>query len=149
MASLFEGNCNGKAIDVEIGNDRNGKPRVRWNMLVVGGPHDGKVANYSGKLDADNIKFTKLAMVAIGWQGKDVRTFVDDVARAAKTVPFTAEIATFKRDNGKESSWTSARSIGFSVAPLSQLDNATANEVNGWFAEVPDEGKKPDSDIPF
>lgn len=58
--SLFEGqNLPGKALNPEFGADSSGRPRVRWNMEVVDGEHRGKVANYSGKLDPENIKWTK------------------------------------------------------------------------------------------
>jgi hypothetical protein len=149
MAILFEGDCKGKAVDVEIGPDKNGKARVRWNMLVTEGPHAGKKASYSGKLDAEHIKYTKRDMMAIGWKGKDaVGTFVSDVKAADLTVPFTAEIASNTyEDTGKTSQWTSARSIGFTTAPLGTFDKDKAKDVNSWFDEVPVE--KPGSDIPF
>lgn len=135
MAILFEGDVKGKAVDVEVGADKNGKPRVRWNMLVTEGPHSGKKASYSGKLDPENIKWTKRDMIAIGWQGRDVRTFVADVAAADRTLPFVAEIASFERD-GKVSQWTSARSIGFAAAPLSPLAKDKVADVNSWFADA-------------
>lgn len=135
MAILFEGNCMGRPVDVEFGMDNNNKPRVRWSMEVVDGPHAGKRASYSGKLDPDNIKFTKRDMMSIGWQGKDVRTFVDDTKKANRVVPFVAEIASFERD-GRLNQWTSAKMTG--AAPLTAPDNAKVDDVNRWFAEVGD-----------
>lgn len=133
MAQLFNGQCNGKVNNPEVGLDSNNKPRVRWEMEVVDGEHAGKRASYSGKLDPENIKFTKKDMMTIGWQGKDVRTFAADVKAAAKVVPFTAEIASYKRDDGSVSEWTSAK---FGAArPLSDLGDK-ASDVNRWFAEV-------------
>lgn len=145
--ALFEGtNLPGRAINPEIGPDANGRPRVRWNMEVVDGEHKGKAANYSGKLDPENIKWTKRDMIAIGWKGVDVRTFVDDVKAANRVVPFTAEIAEF---NGR--SWTSAKMTG--AAPLGQFDKDKAAEVNRWFAEAgdiaPQANGTSDRDIPF
>lgn len=152
MASLFEGNCNGRAVNVEFGADGNNKPRVRWEMEVSDGPHAGKRARYSGKLDPENIKYTKRDMMLIGWKGRDVRTFVDDVKTANKVVPFVAEIARFDRD-GKVNEWTSVKFSG-SAKPLNELDRDKIESVNRWFAEVPDEsghsnapGK--DEDLPF
>lgn len=139
--SLFEGNCTGKAVNVEIGLDSNGKARVRWNMEVTKGDHKGKLANYSGKLDPDNIKWTKRDMMAIGWQGKDVKTFVADVEKAAREIPFTAEIADY---NGRQ--WTSAKIGG--AAPLQAPDRGTVDKLNGWFAEVGD-SQGGGSDAPF
>lgn len=137
MAILFDGDCKGKAVDVELGVDTNGKPRVRWSMEVTEGPHAGKKASYSGKLDPENIKFTKRDMMAIGWKGTDAAgTFVSDVAAAAKVIPFTAETVSFTRDNGKTSQWTAAKNIGFQAQPLNAMDRETAKKVNGWFDEV-------------
>jgi len=153
MAILFEGDCKGKAVDAEIGPDNNGRPVVRWNMLVTEGPHAGKKASYRGQLDEKNIKYTKRDMMAIGWKGKDaVGTFVNDVKAAELTVPFTAEIAEFTRDNGTVSRWTSARSIGFAAKPLGTFDKDKARDVNSWFDEAGDVGApaaKAGDDIPF
>lgn len=149
MAILFEGDCKGKAVDVEFGADNSGKPCMRWNMLVTEGPHAGKKASYKGKLDADAIKWTKRDAIAIGWKGKDVMTFVADVTAADLTVPFTAEIASFTKTDGKTSQWTSAKNIGFAAMPLATLDKDKVKNVNEWFAEAPEIGKKDDSGIPF
>lgn len=145
MSVLFEGNCNGRAVEVEVGADGGGKPRVRWSMEVTDGPHAGKRASYSGKLDEENIKWTKRDMKAIGWKGKDVRTFVEDVAKANLIVPFVAEIASNER-NGKTSQWTAAKLTG--ALPLASLDSGKVDEVNKWFAEADDGGNGEDS-IPF
>lgn len=142
MAQLFEGTFKqGRVVDAEIG--KSGKKSVRWGLVVVDdGAHQGKIARYSGKLDAESIKFTKRDMMAIGWQGKDVRTFVDDVAKANKLVPFSAEIATFKRDDGSIAEWTAAR-MGGVGKPLQQFDSDETRQVNQMFAEAGD------SDLPF
>jgi hypothetical protein len=142
MATLFEGNCIGKAVSVEFGADSQGKPRVRWEMEVIDGPHTGKRARYSGKLDEENIKWTKRDMVAIGWKGKDVRTFVDDAKTANATVPFEAQIAEW---NGNQ--WTAAKMAG-GAKPLAALDRDKVDNVNEWFAKAGDVGGS-NSDIPF
>lgn len=146
MATLFEGTFQqGKAVNVEVG--KSGKKVVRWEMIVVDdGPHKSKSARYSGKLDPDNIKWTKRDMIMLGWQPREgkylIETFVEDVAKANKLVPFTAEIATFERDDGSVSRWTSARLGG--AKPLAPLDSDEVRDVNGWFAEVSD-----GEEIPF
>jgi len=149
--ALFEGSCIGKPVNVEFGADNGGKPRVRWEMEATEGEHKGKRANYSGKLDPENIKWTKRDMIAIGWQGKDVRTFVDDVKAKIGTVPFVAEIARFERD-GKVSEWTSAKMTG--ALPLAALDKDKLDDVNSWFREAGDiapaaPANGANSDIPF
>lgn len=149
MAQLFEGDVIGKPVNVEFGADGGGKPRVRWEMVVVDGEHKGKRASYSGKLDTENIKWTKRDMMLIGWQGKDVRTFVADVKAADRSVSFQAEIATNTyQDSGKTSQWTSAKFSGGSK-PLAPLDNDSIAKANKWFAEVPDVGQRTEDAPPF
>jgi hypothetical protein len=139
MAQLFEGQFQqGQITNAEIGPNNSGKMTVRWNVVVVDdGPHKGKVANYSGKLDPDAIKWTKRDMIAIGWQGKDVRTFVDDVKKANRLVPFKAEIARFTRNDGSVSEWTSAKMSG-AAQPLGALSGDDVANANRWFAEAPE-----------
>jgi hypothetical protein len=158
MGQLFEGQFNqGRITNAEIGPNKSGKAAVRWNVVVVDdGPHKGFTANYSGKLDPENIKWTKRDMIAIGWQGKDVRTFVDDVKKANRLVPFAAEIARFKRDDGSVSEWTSAKMSG-GATPLGTFSNDQAADANRWFAEAPDieprsqhpNAPADNSDLPF
>ncbi len=138
MATLFEGSCIGKAVDIEFGIDNKEKPRVRWSMQVTAGPHIGKRANYSGKFDAGNIKWTKRDMMLIGWKGKDVRTFLDDVRAANREISFDAEIARFERSDGSVSEWTSVRMSG--AAPLAPAKDDTIAEVNKWFSEAEEIG---------
>lgn len=161
MAVLFEGSCIGKAVKPEFGADQNGKPKVRWEMEVTDGEHVGKRAQYSGKMDAENIKWTKRDMISIGWKGKDVRTFVDDVLAAQLVVPFEAQIASYESPStGKTSTWTAAKMTG--ALPLAQVSSDKIADVNRWFAEAEDMSAPPtsnghreeapppdDSDIPF
>jgi hypothetical protein len=152
MASLFEGiGLLGKAVNVKIEPDKNGKPRVKWDMEVTEGQHAGKHASYSGKLDEAAIKWTKRDMIAIGWQGKDVRTFVADVTAANKIVPFEAQIAsTTYADSGKTAQWTSAKSIGFTPRAPGVLEDSKLDDMNKWFAEAPAIGPQgDDTDTPF
>lgn len=139
-AHLFEGECFGRVSNPEIGPDGKGKPRVRWDMIVTDGEHKGKRASYSGKLDPDNIKFTKRDMMAIGWKGTDIRTFISDVKSAGKVVAFTAEIASNTyEDSGKTSTWTSVK-FGSNAKPLGEFERDDYDKVNKWFAEAPDVG---------
>lgn len=136
---LFNDECMGRAINPEIG----GSPvKVRWEVEVTEGPHKGKRARYSGKLDDKNIRFTKRDMIKVGWQGKSAKTFVADVRAANRVVPFLAEIASYDG-----SQWTSAK-YGSSLAPVEDFD-----KVDRWLAEAGDAAsEKPandDGDAPF
>jgi len=131
MATLFEGTCIGKPVSVEFGADKNDRPVVRWQMEVTQGPHKGKRASYSGKLDPDNIKWTKRDMKLIGWKGVSSKTFLDDVKSANVEIEFNAEIASH---NDRE--WTSVKFTG--ALPLGKLPDSKIAEVDQWFAEAED-----------
>jgi hypothetical protein len=135
MAQLFSGECLGRVVNPEAGRDQNQRARVRWEMEVTEGEHKGKRASYSGKLDPENIRWTKRDMKTIGWKGESISTFVADVKAANLIVPFTAEIASHERD-GKVSEWTSAKFGG--ALPLTALDQDKIQELDQWFAEAED-----------
>ena len=136
MALLISGDFTGKAVKAEFGDDKNGKPKIRIDMQIIGGEHDGKRCPYDGKLSPDNIKYTKAAMRAVGWRGDDVTTFASDVEKAALVVPFTTEVANFKRDDGSISEWTAVRKIGGAPPLVKIADKKKIADVNKWFAEV-------------
>jgi hypothetical protein len=146
-ANLFSGDFTGKAVRAEFGENRNGQPKIRIEMQVSDGqPHAGKRASYDGKLDEKNVRFTKAAMIAVGWKGQDVRTFVDDVAKAQLVVPFSVEVATFNRDDGTVSEWSAVRRIG-GGAQLATASKDTVTDVNKWLSEAG--GSEGSSDTPF
>lgn len=154
--AIFEGNCIGRVQNCDLGADSNGQMRVRWDMQVTEGPHAGKIAKYSGKFEGENAKFTKRDMKAVGWKGEDIRTFVKDAEAAKCVIAFAAEIASFKRPNGKLAQWTAARSIGIALTPLKKLDDTKAEELNKLLANAgeigPQQASTPavaDDDIPF
>lgn len=143
MSKLFEAKgVIGRAINVEIGLDSQGRRRARWEMEITQGEHKGSVARYSGKLDPDNIKYTMKDMKLIGWKGEKSSTFVADVQAAKLEVPFDAEIASH---NGNE--WVSARFGG--AAPLAQLDKDSEREIDRLFAQQAESGGSDGSDLPF
>lgn len=142
---MISGDFEGKCVRLEFGGDKNDKPMIRGEMKVVGGPHDGATVPYDGKLDEKGIKWTRRDMLALGWQGKDIRTLIDDVKRADKTVPFRVEIATWNKDDGTVKQWSTVRSIGRSAQPLSQLSNDKLADVNDWFSTAAAD----DESIPF
>lgn len=155
MSNLFSGEFKATAVDPQIG-ESGGKFKTRIEFEIVEGERKGQRAAYDGKLDPDNIKFTKAAMMKVGWQGKDVRTFREDVLKAKKVVDITCEVASFTdKTTGKIREWTSVRKIG-GAAPLAPINNDKVGDVNRWFAEAPDLDPSMrggsgggDDDIPF
>lgn len=149
---LFEGDCIGKAIKTEVGM-KNGVPTVRIEMEATEGEHKGRRAAYEGKLDEKNVRFTKRAMIAVGWKGKSVTTFADDVKAANLTVPYKVKIASWTRpSDGKLVQWSAVDYIGGAAKPLESIDAEKAKDFDRWLAEAGDVGdsaKADDNSIPF
>lgn len=152
---LISGDFVGKAVKVEIGRKKN-KPMVRITMQVGEGEHKGKSFDYEGKLDDDNIKYTKRAMVAVGWKGQKSSTFADDVKAAALDVPFTVEVAEWQPPEPDRDivRWSTIKRLG-GAAPLEKFDANDLAKADEWFAAAGDVGERSESsgaansDLPF
>jgi hypothetical protein len=145
------GRYQGQVASYEFGPDpRNGTPIVRINMRVTDGPYAGQTAQFKNGFGEKAVKYTKRALLALGWQGKDIKTAADDIAAAKKTVPMEIVIADWE---GRQ--WSSVRSIGAFSDPLGKADDATVKDVNQWLADVGEEepAAQPangrNSDLPF
>lgn len=138
MSNLFEGDFIGKAVKAEFGSDaRNGKPKVRVTMEITEGPRAGTQVPYEGNFKQESIAYTKRDLVALGWQGKTMATFVSDVMGAARIVPFQVRTATYENpDTGKVRQWNSVGNIGYAAPPLKAADPTLTRDVDGWFNEV-------------
>lgn len=159
MASLFEGDFVGRCVNAEVGT-RGNKPLVRIEMEITEGDKKGRRVAFEGKLDEKAIKYTKMAMVAVGWKGRTVVTFVEDVKAANVTVPFEVEIASYDpKDGTRVREWSTVRRIGTGGKPLDAIDKDTAKKFDNWFAEAGDvgdaaaapsgNGAARDRDLPF
>jgi hypothetical protein len=149
MSVLIEGNFIAKPVNVELGNNKKGAPELRVEFEIADGPHAGRKVNYSGLFNEKSTKYTKAAMVALGWQGKDARTIADDAMRAPRPVPIEVQIVRWENpDNGKVREWSAVRNVGRFSEPLKPLGSSDVKDINQWLAEVGDVGKS-DSDIPF
>jgi len=139
------GNYEGECTVYEFGPDtkKNSSPAVKITMKVADGPYAGQTAQFKNGFGDKAAKYTKRALLALGWQGKDIQTAKDDIAKAKKRVTFQVEVAEWE---GR--SWSSVRSIGSFGEPLGKPDDAMIKDVNQWLAEVPDE-KPAGDDIPF
>jgi hypothetical protein len=139
LPRLFEGDFTGKAIKVEYGEGKGGKPSIRVTMEIGEGPRRGTQVQYEANMKAESIKYTKRDLMALGWQGKSVATLVDDITKAALVVPFSTRIATYENpETGKTRQWNSVGSIGNAAPPLSAPTQDTTRNVDNWFAEVDD-----------
>ena len=139
---LFDGDCIGHAVGPEVGKKK-GAWIVRIEMEVTDGIHKGRRVSYEGKLDEQNIKFTKKAMLAVGWKGVTVATFVDDVKAANLTVPFKVEIASWRpppEDGRPLQQWSTVKYIGGAAKPLDKPDAAGLHSLDKWLADAGDVG---------
>jgi len=152
MSQLFEGDFVGRAVTPEFGTKK-GKPSIRIEMEIAEGDYKGRRVSFDGALDERSIKYTKKAMIALGWKGVSVSTFIADVRAAALTVPFRVEIATWDPQDGRPPrQWSSVRNIGGGSKPLEAISPDKIKDVDRWFAEAGDVGAPSngvDDSIPF
>lgn len=140
VSRLFEGDFTGKAVKVEFGEGKGGKPAIRVMMEIASGSRSGTQVPYEASFKPESIKYTKRDLMALGWKGQSVSTLVADVMAAGLTVPFNVRIATYENpETGKTRQWNSVGSIGNAAPPLSAASADTTRNVDSWFAEVEDQ----------
>ena len=138
-AALIQGNFMGKATKAELGVNKKGQPEFKVDFEIVGGEHSGRHIPYSGIFTDKAVKYTRRAMVELGWAGKDANTVVADVTAAAKVVPIEVNIASWKNpDTGELREWSTVRNVGTYSAPLEPLDQSNLKDVNGWLKAAVD-----------
>lgn len=149
--SLLEGNFQAKPVTAELGTNKKGAPELRVEFEITEGPSAGRKVSYSGLFNEKSTKYTKQAMLAMGWQGKDATTATADILKAAKVVPIEVQIARWENpDTGKVSEWSAVRNVGRFREPLKPLAGSDVKDVNAWLAEVGDVGTADGGDkIPF
>lgn len=141
--NIPEGNYQGQPTSYEFGVDGKGAAVVRITMKVADGPHAGQTAQFKNGFGEKAVKYTKRALIALGWSGKDINTAKDEIMTSPRTVPMGIVIAEYE---GR--SWSSVRSIGAAGDPLKAADNSTLKDVNSWLAEAGDVGGAQDK-VPF
>lgn len=135
--SLIEGNFNAKPVSAELGTNKKGAPELRIDFEIAEGANTGRKVSYSGLFNEKSTKYTKQAMLALGWQGKDVTTAVDDIMKTPKVVPIEVQIARWENpDTGKVSEWSAVRNVGRYKEPLKPLAKNDLKDVNQWLAEA-------------
>lgn len=146
MAQNIQGNFTARAVKAELGRNKKGLPEFKVEMEIVGGEHAGRKLPYSGLFTEKAVKYTRSALVELGWSGKDIATAPADVLKAAKVVPIEVTIANWTNpDTGELREWSTVRNIGTYSAPLEPLTPSDFKDVNSWLADA---GGGSDS-IPF
>lgn len=147
--SLIEGNFQAKPVSAELGRNKKGVPELRVEFEITEGPSAGRKVPYSGLFNEKSTKYTKQAMLALGWQGQDARTAPDDILKSAKVSPIEVQIARWENpDTGRVSEWSTVRSVGRFREPLKPLAGRDLADVNQWLTDVGDVGSA-DEKIPF
>ena len=123
-----------------------GALRVRGDIVIVGGEFDGLTASYSGKLDEKSIRWTKRDLMALGWQGKTLRSLDGDLARANTIADVEIELAHYN-----DRQWWSVRSIGYVPASKEEVTSDDIDKMDGWFGEAasPAPSNGAGDDIPY
>lgn len=153
MSNLFETECNAKPVSGGP-ETKNGKRKVRFEFEILDGDHKGKRVPWDGKLDGDNIKWTKRDLMTLGWQGQKSATITDDVLKTPKTVRIKTRIARYTRPDQSVSEWTAVDRIFGAPKPGEALGAKELEELDQWFAEVPADSRDAapppaDADLPF
>ena len=162
LPRLFEGDFLGKPVKVEYGMGKGNKPSARITMRIVEGPRGGTDIVYEANFKPDSIKYAKRDMMAVGWQGKSMNTFVADVNQfitSDATVQFNVRIASYTSpETGKTREWNSVGGIGYVAAPLQAPTADLTQRIDQWFADAeaaggdgsgPPNAPGNDADIPF
>jgi hypothetical protein len=160
----------GKAAIAEYGkNPKSNKKEIRIFMEIVEGPLAGRRVKWTANMKTDkSIAYSKRDMIAAGWKGKDIATFVSDVAAATAAglkLPFTARLASNGvNEDGSPNEWWTVGSIGVGAVPLAKATADDDRDVNDWFDRAGDvapassrgnschpnaPGNGDDSDLPF
>lgn len=136
---MIEGNFQAKPTSIELGLNKKNQPEARIEFEIVEGRSAGTKVKYSGLFTEKGTRYTKAALIALGWEGKDIATAPADVMKAPKTVPIEVQIVTWRNpETGKESSFCAVRNVGFVAEPLKPLDQDMLKDVNQWLNEVGD-----------
>lgn len=133
----------GHPIAPEYGNNpKSGKREIRLYMEIADGPLAGRRVKYTANTkDPRSTAYAKRDLMAAGWKGKDIGTFVADVTANAQTkISFTVRLARVTRDDGSVNEWWTVGSIGQGAIPLAKATPDDDRTVNGWFAEAEEIG---------
>lgn len=153
---LIQGNFMGKATKVDLNKNKKGQTELKIDVEIVGGDHNGRRLPYSGLFTDKAVKYTRRAMIELGWNGKALpvdpkaaqAALSSQILDAAKAVPIEVTIASWTNpETGELREWSTVRNIGTYQAPIVPPEKSDIVDMNKWLAEADDEGGN--SAIPF
>lgn len=132
-----------------------GVVKARINVRFTDGPNAGRPTTYEDRIDAKSSLYVMRSMTAVGWQGKGLATFADDVAAwIAKTGgKSTAEIKHIPTKKG--TIWDKCNRIGGGPRPMVAAAGEALNDAEEMLRKaMQDDGLVPsdavdDDSIPF
>jgi hypothetical protein len=152
--ALIQGNFAGKAVKVDLNKNKKGQPELKIDFEIVDGANAGRRLPYSGLFTDKAIKYTRRAMVELGWDGKSLPTdpkaaqehLAKQILGAAKVVPIEVTIANWTNPETKElREWSTVRNVGTYQPPIVPPDKSDLVDMNHWLSEA----AKGEDEIPF
>jgi len=150
LPRLFEGDFLGRIHHAEYGvippksDQQQPKPSARIVFEIAEGPRAGTQVTYDANFKPESVKYARRDLMAAGWAGKSMSTFVADIAAKVGTVlPISVRIATWQKPGGQLREWNSVDSIGNVAPPLSAPSDAMTKQVDAWLAEGAGAGEQP------
>jgi hypothetical protein len=152
--ALIQGNFVGKAVKVDLNKNKKNQPELKIEFEIVEGVNVGRRLPYSGLYTDKAIKYTRRAMIELGWDGKPLPTdpkeaqahLARQILGAAKAVPIEVTIASWTNpETGEPREWSTVRNVGAYQAPIVPPDRSDIVDMNKW---LEDAGKGDDA-IPF
>lgn len=154
---LIQGNFIGKAVRVDLSKNKKQQPELKIDFELVGGEHAGRKLPYSGLFTDKAVKYTRRAMLELGWDGKPLPTdpkeaqasLSKQILGAAKSVPVEVTVASWKNpDTDELREWSTVRNVGTYTPPIVPPERSDIVDMNRWLADA-GEGEGGSSDIPF
>jgi len=134
LSRLFSGDFMAKIVKREFGGaGNNNKPVANIVFEIVEGPRSGTQVTYSPNFKTkESTKYARRDMMAAGWQGKTMATFVSDIKLGA-VFPINVRIAEYE---GRQ--WNSVNSIGNTAPVITPATQDMIGLVDSYFAEIDD-----------
>lgn len=152
--ALIQGNFIGKAVKVDLNKNKKKQPELKIEFEITDGPNAGRRLPYSGLYTDKAVKYTRRAMLELGWDGKSLPTdpkeaqahLAKQILGAGKAVPIEVTVANWTNPETNElREWSTVRNVGTYVAPIVPPDRSDLVDMNQWLADA----AKGEDEIPF
>lgn len=158
MSQLIQGNFTAKPTKVDLSTNKKGQVEFKAEFEIVGGEHNGRRLPYSGLFTDKAIKYTRRAMLELGWDGKALpldpkeaqASLSKQMLTSPKAVPIEVTIASWTNPETNElREWSSIRNVGTYSPPVVPPDRSQIADMNKWLADASKEDEGGNSSVPF